>query len=530
MTISTNTTKPPSETQALQQAKFLVSQSGLDSAIEFCQSTIGESADYIHLTILLSQLYQQNGLFDKMLALIRKLSKQHDHQNIVVNLRKCECLIYCSETKEAIELLDILSETYGNNHKVISKIAELYIHCSQHKKVTLCHQKALNLKPDYSPYLYNLSFSKLTLGKIDEASELLERVILQSPTDFDAYYSRSTLSKATSNANHIEQLEKLKTNYSNNPHAQIALGFALGKEHEDTHAYEQAFKAIEYAAKLRKKSMQYQVKTDVDAMQAIQKTFSQKNLVKIEPSNNKESPIFILGLPRSGTTLVEQVLSSHSEIVSLGEVSSFAFSLIHSVGQNIGKMDLINKSITIDMQSLGERYIHAIKGYGKNAQYLIDKTPLNFLYIGLIKKALPQAKIVHLSRHPLDSCFAMFKTLFRMGYPFSYSLNDLAQYYVAYSQLMGHWRDTFKEGFFDLSYQSLVESPEEQIKKLLNYCQLEWQPKLMEFHKNRLPSATASASQIRQPIYKSSVEKWRNYENQLSPLKLLLESRGVNCD
>jgi hypothetical protein len=265
-------------------------------------------------------------------------------------------------------------------------------------------------------------------------------------------------------------------------------------------------------------------------MKAIQDNFSQKNLEKIESSNNPEVPIFILGLPRSGTTLVEQVLSSHSKIASLGEVSSFAFSLIHSVGQNIGKMDLIRKSTAIDMQRLGERYIHAIKGHGENAQYLIDKTPLNFLYIGLIKKALPQARIIHLSRHPLDSCFAMFKTLFRMGYPFSYSLDDLAQYYVAYHQLMAHWQSLFKEDLFDLSYQSLVESPEPQIKKILDYCHLEWQPKVMEFHKNDSASATASAAQIRQPIYKSSVEKWCHYETQLSPLKSLLESRGINCD
>ncbi|MCF6194372.1 MAG: sulfotransferase [Kangiellaceae bacterium] len=530
MTISTNTTKTLSESDAFQHAKFLVGQSGIDSAIEFCQSVLVESVDYAQLTILLSQFYQQNGLFDKMLALILKLSKEHNHQNILVNLRKCECLIYCSETKKAIELLDVLSETFGNNDKVISKIAELYIHCSQHKKVALCHQKALNLKPNYSPYLYNLSFSKLTLGKIDQASKLLRRVIIQSPTDFDAYYSRSILLRASSTSNHIEQLERLKKKHSNNPQAQITLGYALGKEFEDTEAYGKAFKVMECAATVRRKSMQYQVKTDVDAMQAIQENFSRKNLEQIQAGTNSEAPIFILGLPRSGTTLVEQILSSHSEIDSLGEISSFAFSLIHSVGQNTGKMDLINKSITIDMTRLGQRYVHAIKGYGKNGQYLIDKTPLNFLYIGLIKKALPQAKIIHLSRHPLDSCFAMFKTLFRMGYPFSYSLDDLAQYYVAYHQLMNHWRSVFDNRIFDLSYQSLVESPEDQIKNLLNYCQLEWQPEVMEFHRNKSPSATASASQIRQPIYKSSVQKWRYYETQLSPLKSLLESNGINCD
>jgi len=530
MIISTDTTKPSPKLDDLQQAKLIFRQSGLDSAIAFCHNTIDELTDYTQLTILLSQFYQQNGQFDKMLSSISELSERLKHENILVNLRKCECLIYCGEMSEAIALLDHSLKKIGDNDKVISKISELYIHCSQHQKAAVCHEKALAIKPNNSLYLYNLSFSKLTLGKISEASKLVDQVIAQSPMDFDAYYSRSTLFKASPKSNNIEQLEKHRIKHSNNLQAQIALGYALGKEYEDTQAYEKSFNAIAAAATARKKSMRYQVKNDVDALRAIRKKFSQENLDKIEPSSNQSSPIFVLGLPRSGTTLVEQILSSHSEIASLGEISNFAFSLMHSVGKNSGKMNLIKKSTTIDMKRLGGRYIHAIKGYGANAAHLIDKTPLNFLYIGLIKKALPNAKIVHLSRHPLDSCFAMFKTLFRMGYPFSYSLEDLAQYYVAYHQLMEHWRHVFSGGFFDLNYQSLVESPKTQIKNLLNYCQLEWQPEVMEFHKNKSPSATASASQIRQPIYESSVQKWSHYEKQLSPLKLSLELDGINCD
>lgn len=518
------------EKDILQRAKSIYTSSGIAKAIDFTRSIFSEQPSYIQLGILLSQFYQQNAQFNEMLALIRGISQRSNEQNILVSLRKCECLIYCGEISEAIATLDQLTIQAKDNDKVITKIAELYIHCSQFQKVELCHKKALAIKPNYSPYLYNLSFSKLTLGKISAAKQLVEKVIAQTPNDFDAYYSRSTINRVNKADNHIHQLKKILLENPSNKQAQISIGYALGKEYEDLGENELAFDVIEKAAMHRKALLSYKVTTDVDAIDTITNTFSKDKLDKIPSSSNVEQPIFVLGLPRSGTTLVEQILASHSSISSLGEVNCFAYSLMHTVGQNSGKLDLIKKSLTTDYKCLAQRYLHATKGFGLESNILIDKTPLNFLYIGLIKKALPNAKIIHLKREPLDSCFAMYKTLFRTGYPFSYSLNDLAQYYTAYHRLMKHWRSIFIDEIFDLNYSELVESPEKSINKLFRYCQLETPINVMNFYRNETPSATASAIQVRQPIYTSSVQKWKRYSKRLAPLKQQLESNGIECD
>jgi len=517
------------EKGVIEYCKQLFSSGEINKALAMGEQTITHNPSFIKLWILLTQFYQQNSEFDKMLNQALALSLQHP-DNPIVLFRKIECLIYAGEIQRAIASLDQFYKIAGNNDRFYSKLAELYLHCSQHQQVALCHEKALHIAPKNSHYRYNLASAKLTLGKIDEASKLLEQVIQQTPSDFDAYYSRSTLSKKSSVNNNIEQLKQVLKKNSGDHQAVVATGYALSKEYEDIGEYQQAFEYLELAANQRKRNMQYQVSNDRQAMDKIKSSFNKKNLLSIKSSSNQESPIFILGLPRSGTTLVERILSSHSKVASLGEVNNFAFSMIHTVGPHKGKMDLIEKSISIDFNQLATRYSHATRGYGIKAEFLIDKTPLNFLYLGLIKKAFPNAKIIHLIRHPLDSCFAMYKTLFRMGYPFSYNLQDIGEYYVAYHQLMVHWREVFNGDFFDLDYRLLVNQPQGQSKALIEYCQLDWQPSILDFHQNNAPSATASAVQVRQPIYKSSVNRWQHYEKQLESLKYQLTENGINCD
>ncbi len=517
------------EVEIIQQAKKVFASGEISQAVDLCQKSLRQNSNFVKLNILLSQFFQQNSEFDKMLESINALNKKHPN-NLLVSLRQCECLIYSGEIREAIVAIDSLFEQAQQDHQLLSKLAELYLHCSQHEKVAICHRIALKLAPATPQYKYNLASAYLTLGEISKSAELLEEVIDACPEDFDAYYIRSTLHSKTEQNNNIQALQKLLKKHSTNSNAQIALGYSLGKEYEDIKDYPNAFTSIAMAAKKRKQSMRYQVVSDTRAMAAIESSFTKQKMSQIVSSTNDSAPIFILGLPRSGTTLVERLLSSHSRVGSLGEVNSFAFAMIHSVGSNKGKMDLIEKSLAINFEQLAARYKKATLGYGVEGEFLIDKTPLNFLYIGLIKKAFANAKIIHLKRHPLDSCFAMYKTLFRMGYPFSYSLQDLAQYYVAYHRLMAHWDELFGAEIFQLEYQQLVSDPENQVRKLLDYCSLEWQPTVLDFYKNKSPTATASAAQVRQPIYSSSVNRWQKYSEQLKPLKEMLIESGIDCE
>jgi sulfotransferase family protein len=180
--------------------------------------------------------------------------------------------------------------------------------------------------------------------------------------------------------------------------------------------------------------------------------------------------------------------------------------------------------------ALGESYWTAIQGYGHSRPFVVDKTPLNYLYLGLIAKALPRAHVVHVRRHPMASCYAMFKTLFRMGYPFTYHLGDLGSYYLAYQRLMNYWRALLPGRFLDLDYESLVEDQEGTTRRLLAHCGLEWRDACLRFHENPAPTATASAAQVRQPIYRDSLDLWRNYRQELAPLARMLAHNGVPVD
>ncbi|MCF6263870.1 MAG: sulfotransferase [Xanthomonadales bacterium] len=511
----------------MQQVKQLILDRQLPAAIALARESLKKNPTFVGMCILLSQAYQQNSEFDKMLASARRVHKLQS-QHFSTNVRLIECLIYSGEIREAIQSLDHLHQHLLNNPEKLAKLSELYLHCAQFYKVDITLEEAVKLAPTEPQYRYNLAAAKVALGDFAAAGELLQGVIQQHPQDFDAYYSRSTLQQQTPGNNHIKELENNLRRWRSKPAATITLGYALAKELEDLGEYQRAFKYLEMAAAARRKQMRYKVENDTQTLGQIAKTFSTD--LSSRASKSVERPVFILGLPRSGTTLLERMLSSHSEVGSLGEVNSFAFSLMHCIGTNSGKTDLIKRSTTADFNRLAEIYSHATKGYGVDGKRLIDKTPLNFLYLGLIKLAFPHASIIHLKRHPLDSCFAIYKTLFRMGYPFSYSLDDLGQYYIAYHRLMEHWRNTFPGGgFLDIEYATLVNQPEEQARRLVDFCELRWEAKIMDFHAQPSPSATASAAQVRQPVYTSSVGRWKQYTQQLQPLRQQLTVAGIDC-
>ncbi len=543
--------KPPVEAQTssdkqaeiIAEVKQLCSQKNFSKATQIAALAVEQYPQFFQLWMLLTQIYQQQFQFDLMCQSAQQMATFH-LDNSVAQIRKVQCFIYAGEMAKAIAAIDKLYQQTTSDHRFLSQLAELYLHTSQHQKVLLCHQKALQLQPNNHSYRYNLAAAHIHLGEFEQSRHLLMQLIEEKPQDFDAYYMLAGLKKASKDNNHLELFEKQRQRFASDPQAVISLHYALGKECEDiaireTQAADQAewfkkaFQHFNTAATARRKKLGYQVAADVNAIKKIQEVFSQTSIAtddKQKPQNAKATPIFILGLPRSGTTLVESILTSHPQVASLGEINSFAFSLMHQVGAHKDKGDLIEKSASTNFFELGNKYRYATAGYGVKADYLIDKTPLNFLYIGLIKQALPEAKIIHLKRHPMDACFAIYKTLFRMGYPFSYDLSDLAHYYAAYQSLMQHWQRLYPEQIFHLDYQDLVTSAETKIQQLCDDCGLDFQTSLLDFYQQKKTVATASAAQVRQPIYQTSVNRWRCYESQLAPLKTQLQALGVDCD
>ena len=261
-------------------------------------------------------------------------------------------------------------------------------------------------------------------------------------------------------------------------------------------------------------------------MKRIAELFDATYAEKVKAAPERRGLIFVLGLPRSGTTLVDRILSSHSSVDSMGEITDFAQTMTR-LCWSLDKRQLLETSVRVDPDRLGQSYVRSVASYGSNAPFFIDKTPINFLYIGLIAKALPGASIVHLRRHPVDSCLSMYRNLFQSGYPFSYDLNDLADYYIAYDALMKHWRSVFPGIVLDVSYEELVDDQERVSRDIVAHCGLEWEPGCLEFDRNTAPVATASAAQVRNPIYRDALARWQRFETWLSPLIERLRKAGV---
>jgi tetratricopeptide (TPR) repeat protein len=442
----------------------------------------------------------------------------------------------------AIRTLQQLESERRNDPRGLQEVAGMFLQCGQHGAAGRCYARSLELEPDNPDFLYNLATSKTAFGELNEAERLFSRAIALNPRDSGAWLNRSILRRRTAQDNHVAELQRLLAGLPADDPDRVQVCFALARELEDLGRFDESWSCLQQGAHLRRLGMQYDVAQDEAAMTALARHFD-ATLPNARPGAAPQGfpsdrPIFILGLPRSGTTLVDRIVSAHSRVGSLGEHTTLALAVTRLAGGGFGpndtaatgKLELIERSAGLDFAELGRQYCHSIAGFGDSSPRLIDKTPQNFLYLGLIHRALPGARVLHLRRHPLDSCYAIYKTLFRAGYPFSYSLQEVGRYYIAYHRLMAHWRSSIPQAFLDVDYEALVTDPEGQARRLFDYLGLSWEDGCLSFHRRGGAAATASAAQVRQPIYSSSVGLWRRYANQLAPLADRLREQGIPVD
>jgi len=447
--------------------------------------------------------------------------------SLAARFMEAEATLLCGELTAAVEKISSLEKKAHDDARMLQHAAQLYSDLERHDDALRCYQRAHTLIGDTPELLYNTAATATALGDLAGAEDLYNRVIAHTPNDYAAYYNRATLKKQTATDNHIAEMEALRERGLNPTSDPVQLGYALAKEYEDIKEYDKSFDALRDAADSRRNRLSYSVVSDIQTMADITSVMTDEFFADCPAADEAPGPIFILGQPRSGSTLVDRILSAHSDVESLGEINDFALAFMKVAGPARSKTDLVKKTARLDCAAIGALYQTMTSQRRQGARYFIDKTPANFLYIGLIAKALPNARIIHLRRHPLDNCYAMYKTLFQMGYPYTYSLEDLGAYYAAYHNLMTHWRTQLPGRIYDVDYEALVTDQETQSKRLVARCGLDWQAACLNFHENKSASATASAAQVRQPIYTSSVGKWRNYEIQLAPLKVHLTAEGI---
>jgi tetratricopeptide (TPR) repeat protein len=452
-------------------------------------------------------------------------------------IKRAQCLLALGRLPEACEATATAQLKAPPDPVLYDALGSLFSRTNDQQRALSAYDRAVTLAPNNPHFIFNRATVYRFLGRLAEAEADYDRVIALKPADYEAYANRSELRTQSADANHIVELEALIAQGISDWRGDVQVRYALAKEYEDIGDHSRSFQHLRQGAKKRREHMRYDIAVDLATVDWIMEAFP------AAPSESaphplpapSDDPIFIVGLPRSGTTLVDRILGSHSKVHSAGELDHFALIIVdaarrRSGGTQLPRRELIARSADLDFPALGREYLDRVRHVAAGAVRFTDKMPLNYLYCGLIRRALPNAKIVHVARRPMAACYAMYKTLFKDGYPFSYDLGEIGRYYVGYRRLMDHWQATMPAVIYPLSYEALVADQLGETRKLLDFCGLAWEDSCVEFHRNPSPTTTASAAQVRRPLYDSSVSQWRHYAAELAGLSSLLSAAGMSTE
>jgi tetratricopeptide (TPR) repeat protein len=474
----------------------------------------------------LANICHQAGLFHKAVNAYKKA--------LQCNPSYIEALSNLSETLQEMGRTDAAIKYHKKAIGIAPKNSKLYL--SYAKTLSLANrpdeaittlQKSLQFAPFDSDIYCQLGDVLIEKGKLDRGKVYLHIALKTNPMNTLAYF---LLANAGKNAVSDEQVQKIKFLFEKKPLPPLdktKLAFALGKIHNDRQDYQLAFPYWQMGNQLKRQQLRYTIQDDIQFHRDLKTTFT-PDLFKAKFGNGFPSrcPIFIVGMPRSGTTLVEQILSSHSDVYGAGEIDLLG-PTIKSIPKryktSLRYPQFLHELDNRHLYTLGQNMNKQLQKYDPFAPKITVKTPHHFLQLGYIALTLPNAKIIHCQRDPLDTCLSCYSLLFNGDtLPFSYDLNELGEHYTLYRSLMQHWRDTLPIPMFEIHYEDLLADPEKWSKALLAFCDLPWQEQCLHFHQNQRSVKTASQVQVRQPLYQTSKNRWKQYERFLSPLQEIL--------
>lgn len=418
----------------------------------------------------------------------------------------------------------------SNSARILDTVGVSLSHVEAHTKALKYFEKALQLNPNLAAVHYNYGVSCTFLGEKEKARKSLEKVIQLQPAHIHAHFALADLGGVTKENNHIGRLNKLIAS-TKQPDALLQLHHALAKEYEELKEYKLAFQTLEKGKSQKRKTIPYQFSDQLTHFQHV-KEFAKKPLELRGGCQSKE-PIFIVGMPRSGTTLVDRILSSHSDVMSAGELQDFGMAvkeLSQTSSNHVLDIATLDTAENLDHKKLGEYYLEKTRIVTGKNKHFIDKLPFNFFYLRQIFQALPHAKVICLMRNPLDTCIGNFRQLFSINnpyYQYSLDLKTTGSFYSEYWHLVQTWKQQQVNNLYVLTYEDLVNSPTVQIPKLLNFCGLDWQEDCLKFEKNTAAVSTASALQVRQPLSAKYLNRWKKFEDECAELIELLANNNV---
>lgn len=383
------------------------------------------------------------------------------------------------------------------------------------------YKAAITRSPNHLMANNNLGTLLSQAGEFTEAEHYLRQAIAIKPDFINPHYNLATIHKYQAQDSHRRQLEALAADTGNlTEDDEAKVWFALGKAREDCKEYEQAFEAYRIGNRKQVASTKFDQARLHEQEQQIRKRYCSEYLKANKPSHRLGAEaVFIVGMPRAGSTLVEQILHVHPDCHGAGEIRNLGL----AIERNLEQGNAVQTSTTLDYTAIGRDYSESLRALAPEAKYISNKMPANFAHLGLIHLALPAAKIIHVERHPMDTLFSNFSKLYSDGVYWSYSFEGLAGYYRYYREVMDHWKQVLPPTtVLNVDYEALIEDPRAQIARILDFIGVGWSDECLNFHKSDRPIKTASVAQVRKPIYKSSSARWKRFENELLPLRDLI--------
>ena len=505
----------------------LISQGKLVKAEKLCKAFMLKNPKHIEGMRLLADIGMRLGVLDDAEFLLES-AVEFSPQSTKARIDYIQVLRKQQKYQTALAHAKILIEQDPDNPQFQSVFAVESMQSGDYETALATFDSILEILPEEPVTLTSRGNALKTQGKKDEAIASYRRAIKKYPAHGEAYYSLANLKLFSFTDKEIAAMESQENNPSVSYMGRVYLDFALGKAYEDMGNFDKAFSYYERGNSSKRSQSRYKSEDLTTEFHAQADVFNESFVeANIDVGFKAADPIFIVGLPRSGSTLLEQILASHSKVDGTMELPN-----ILSLAQKLRRGEKMSGTShypsvleTLDSETLaafGESYIADTRVHRGNAPFFIDKMPNNFRHIGLINLILPNAKIIDARRHPMGCCFSAFKQLFHEGQEFSYGLKEVGTYYRDYVDLMDHWDKVFPGQVLRVQYEEVVADLDSQVRRILDYCGLEFEESCINFHETDRSVRTPSSEQVRQPIYQSGVEQWKNFESNLDPLKQAL--------
>ena len=509
-----------------------------------------QRAHQLIMSILLQDKYFADGYF--LLAMIASI---HHNRVKAIQLIK-QAIVLAPEQVEYIAQLakhyalendhvqalhyankaaDLSVKKATNTALTFDTIGVAYSQIGLHQKAVPFFKKAVAANNKNGIFYFNLGASLKFIGDFNEARKAYEKTISLMPTYCKAHAALTSLGEITPDKNHIEKLTKLYGQLNKSDDL-LYIGHALAREYETLGDYDKAYYYLNQSKSAKLAQLSYQFSDDEKMFAAITKYFhhsNNDNLDNLNTGYSSDEALFVVGMPRTGTTLVERILSKHTDVTSAGELQHFGLllkELTKTTTNRVIDKETVKAVASINFNELGKAYIDSTRAITGNTAKFVDKMPLNVLYAGFIIKALPKAKIICLDRGPLDTIVSNYRQLFAVNfsyYNYAYDLQTTAEFYLQFRQLTKLWLRLFPDNFYVVNYEELVKKPEEEAKKIIEFCGLDWQIQCLDIDKNLAPVATASAVQVRQPINNKSVGNWQKYKPYLTEVNNYLGQKKI---